>query len=199
MAEATNRLTLKDVRIAFAHGIFTARAQNPGDEPKYGASFLFSPDRADIKKAVEAAVIRAAQAKWGDKAAATLKELKAADRLPIHDGNTKATYGGYEGQLFINAGNKLRPTVIDGQRQPIDATDGKVYSGCYGNVMVEIWAQQHPKGGKRVNAALLGFQKTRDGERLAGGSVASADDFELLPNADDSVGDGQAAPESLFE
>jgi hypothetical protein len=34
-----------------------------------------------------------------------------------------------------------------------------------------------------VNASLLGVQHVKDGERLAGGGVAAADDFEAIPEA----------------
>ena len=195
-----NRLTLKDVRIAYAQGIFEARAPVVGSDgkpgkPKYGAAFLFPRTHPCVAE-VSAAVIAAAKGKWGEKADEMLKMLKAGDRLPIHSGDAKATSTGYAGNLYLNAGNQIRPLILDSNKSPLNASDGKPYSGCYVNVMVEIWAQDNAFG-KRINASLLGVQFARDGERLAGGSVASADDFEAIPGSDTAGGE-QANPESLF-
>ena len=173
-----NRLTLKDVRIAYAQGIFTARAAKPGDKEKYGAAFLFPANHPAVKE-IAAATVRAAQAKWGAKADDMLKQLKAADRLPVHNGDAKASSAGYEGNLFVNAGNAIRPTVVDRDRSPLTAADGRPYSGCYVNAIIEVWAQDNQHG-KRINASLLGVQFVRDGEKLAGGLTATADDFEAI-------------------
>lgn len=174
------KVQLKDVRLTFPQ-LFEAKAVNGQGEPKFSAAFLFArnhPQIGEITKAIEAA----ATAKWGAKAADVLKQLKAADKLPVHDGDGKSDYDGYAGNYFINASNKVRPLVIDGNRAPLTAADGKPYSGCYVNAIIEIWAQDN-QFGKRVNASLLGVQFVRDGERLAGGSVAAADDFEAIPEA----------------
>ena len=190
-----NRLTIKDVRIAYAQGIFTARAAKPGDKEKYGAAFLF-PANHPAAKEVAAAVIKAAQTKWGAKADEMLKQLKAGDRLPVHNGDAKASSAGYTGNLYLNAGNAIRPLVLDANRAPLTAADGKPYSGCYVNAIIEVWAQDNQHG-KRVNASLLGVQFVRDGERLAGGSVATADDFEAIPGAEGDTAPKSAA-DSLF-
>ena len=184
-----NRLTLEDVRIAYAQGLFESRAQKQADgalgKPKYGAAFLFPATHPCVKK-LSAAVISAAKAKWNDKADEMLKMLKAGDKLPVHSGDAKTTSAGYAGNLYMNAGNILRPLVLDTNKTPLTASDGKPYSGCYVNAIVEIWAQDNQHG-KRVNASLLGVQFVRDGERLAGGSVATSDDFEPLPGATDAA------------
>ena len=187
-----NRLTIKDVRIAYAQGIYTARAAKPGDKEKYGAAFLFPANHPAVKE-IAAATVRAAQAKWGAKADDMLKQLKAADRLPVHNGDAKASSAGYEGNLFVNAGNAIRPTVVDRDRSPLTAADGRPYSGCYVNAIIEVWAQDNQHG-KRINASLLGVQFVRDGEKLAGGSTATADDFEAIPDTE-----GETAPQSAAD
>ena len=189
------RVTLKDVRVAYAQGLFEARAPEGGGEPKFNAAFLF-PRTHEAVKILSDAITKVATEKWAAKAGDMLKQLKAADRLPVHDGNTKPTSAGYEGNLFINAGNKIKPLVVDTNPQVVlSMADGKPYSGSYVNAIVEIWAQDN-KYGKRVNAALSGVQFVRDGERLAGGSIATADDFEPIPGA---AAEGQQTdPASLF-
>lgn len=172
------KVHLKDVRLTFP-AIFDPKQVNGQGDPKFSASFLFARNHPQVLE-INKAVIAAAAAKWGEKAQAMLTQLKAADKLPVHDGDAKSAYDGYAGNYFVNASNKVRPLVIDGNRAPLSAADGKPYSGCYVNAIVEFWAQDNQYG-KRVNASLLGVQFLRDGERLAGGAVAAADDFEAIP------------------
>jgi hypothetical protein len=191
------KVQLKNVRIAFPN-LFDAKAVNGQGDPKFSASFLFAKNHPQIQE-LQKAVQDTATEKWGGKAGDVLKRLKAADRLCVHDGDSKSDYEGYAGNYFINASNKIRPLIIGGGpdgRAPLVASDGKPYSGCYVNVIVEVWAQAN-QFGERVNASLLGVQFTADGERLAGGSVAAADDFEALPGTDAAkvaaTGQGAAA------
>lgn len=198
-----NRVTIRDARIAYAQGIFTARAAKPGDKEKYGAAFLMPPGHPALK-AIADKCVAVAKAEWGEKADEVLKQLKAGDKLPVHNGDAKASSAGYGGNFYINAGNQIKPLVLDTNKAPLTLADGKPYSGCYVDAIVEIWAQDNQHG-KRINASLLGVQFRRHGERLAGGGVASADDFEALPDAEGGSesggGDGasgQASPASLF-
>ncbi len=185
------KVQLKDVRLTFPQ-LFEAKTVNGQGEPKFSAAFLIPRDHPQLAE-VQTAIREAADTKWGPKAGDVLKQLKAADKLAVHDGDGKSNYEGYEGNLFVNASNKLRPLVIDGNRAPLTASDGKPYSGCYVNAILEFWAQDN-QFGKRVNASLLGVQFIRDGERLAGGAVAAADDFEAIPEtAVPKTGTGGAA------
>lgn len=174
------KVHLKDVRMTFPQ-VFEAKAVNGQGEPKFSAAFLFPRTHAAVGE-LTAAVTDAAKEKWGAKADEVLKTLKAGDRLCVHDGDAKSDYDGYAGNLFVNSSNKIRPLVIGPNREPLVAADGKPYSGCYVNAIVEVWAQDN-QFGKRVNASLMGVQFLRDGERLAGGAVAAADDFEAIPEA----------------
>lgn len=190
------KVTLKDVRLTFPQ-LFEPKQVNGQGDPKFSGAFLFAknhPQAAEIKKAIT----EAATAKWAAKTPEVLKALAAGDKLCLHDGDAKSDYDGYSGNLFINASNKIRPLVIDGQRAPLTAADGKPYSGCYVNAILELWAQDN-QFGKRVNASLLGVQFLRDGDRLAGGGVAAADDFEAIPAAEgEKVAESGQGAASLF-
>ena len=183
-------LTLNNVRISFPT-LFEAKAVNNG-KPQFNVASLLSKTHPDLPK-VYAAMEAAAKAKWGDKAGEIAKQLKAGDRLAVHDGEAKSQYEGYAGNLFLNASNKKRPLVIDRDRSILEEKDGKPYAGCFCNVRVQIWAQDNDFG-KRINASLLGVQFVGDGERLAGGAVAAPDDFEPIPEA----ATGEAAASSMF-
>lgn len=200
------KLTLKNVRLTFPQ-LWEAKQVNGQGEAKYSAAFLFKADHPCLPE-LRKAVFDAAKEKWGDAPVTTdggkpkyevmLAQLKAQDRLPVHDGDAKSEYDGYAGHLFVNSSNKIKPLVIDGQRNNLVPSDGKPYSGCFVNAIVEIWAQDN-QFGKRVNASLLGVQFLADGERLAGGSVAAADDFEAIPvkGQEAAAASGQGA-KSLF-
>lgn len=190
------RVHLKNVRLTFPN-LFEAKQVNGQGDPKFSASFLIPREHPQMKE-VKAALKEAAEQKWGAKAEATLKTLQAGDRIALHDGDAKSAYDGYAGNWFINASNKVRPLVIGQNREPLTASEGKPYSGCYVNAIIELWAQDNHFG-KRVNASLMGVQFAGDGERLAGGGVAAADDFEEIPGGAaaeaEKTGDGAA---SLF-
>lgn len=194
-----NSFALADVRLTFPN-IFEAKQVNGQGDPKFSAAFIIRKDHPQLP-AIKQAIADAALAKWGDaptdapgpldaagnpttiklpKYQAMLKSLAAADKLCLHDGDAKSEIPGYAGNFFINASNKLRPLVVDGQKQVLDAASGKPYSGCYVNARIQFWGQDN-QFGKRVNASLMGIQFLRDGERLSGGGVAAADDFEAVP------------------
>ena len=171
------KVHLKDVRISFANIFDPKQVQGQGDA-KFSAAFLF-PRSHSAATELSTAIQAEATTKWGAKAGDVLKALKAADKLCVHDGDAKPDADAYPGNLFINASNKTRPLVIGPNREPLVAADGKPYSGCYVNAIVEVWPQDN-QFGKRVNASLLGVQFLRDGDRLSGGGVAAADDFEAI-------------------
>lgn len=190
MSEVT--VNLANVRITFPH-LFEPKAAEAGQKAKYSASFLMAKDHPGVAQ-IKEAIVKAANEKWGAKAEGILKELFAANKLCLHDGDGKASYAGYAGNLFVNASNDARPLVIDGSKAPLTQADGKPYSGSYVNAKISIWAQDN-KYGKRVNASLMGVQFARDGERLAGGAVATTDDFAAIApeKAEEVAAKGAAA------
>lgn len=184
------RIMLKNVRLLYGAAVFTPqRGPNGEGDLKHSATFGFAKDHPAVAE-IKGGFQKVATDKWGAKAVEVYTMLKAADKLCLHDGDAKADKEGFKGNLYVSASNKLRPLVIDGQKQPLDANSGKPYSGCYVNAEIELWPQDN-KFGKRINASLRGIQFLRDGPRLAGGGVSSADDYEAIP---DSEGGG-AKPE----
>lgn len=190
----TTKVLLKDVRISFPN-IYVPKSVQDSKDERYSSSFLFAADHPCVAL-VTNAMREAAKGKWDGKAKEIYEMLKAADKLAIHNGNGKSQYEGFAGMLYINASNKTRPIVLDGDKAPLTQADGKPYAGCYVNAMIELWAQDN-KYGKRINASLLGIQFLRDGQPLAGGGVASADDFEAVENpdvfGDEKTGDAPAS------
>jgi hypothetical protein len=176
------KIKLQNVRLSFPH-LFQPQQQDSGAST-YNAAFLI-PKGHKLVDEINAAIVEVAKQKWGAKADAVLKQLRAADKLALHDGDTKSQYGGYEDHMFVNASNATRPLVLDRDKTPLTEADGRPYSGCYVNATIEIWAQDN-KFGKRVNAGLGGVQFAKDGDRFAGGTQGDESDFDELEDGTDA-------------
>jgi hypothetical protein len=169
------KIKLSNVRLAFP-SLFEAKTVNGEGKPAFSATLLLDPADPQVD-AINAAIKATADEKWGAKAGPLLLQIKKADKTCLHDGDLKASYDGFPGNLFISARNPLRPLVVDADKTPLVAADGKPYAGCYVNCSLELWAQDNNYG-KRVNATLMGVQFFRDGDSFTGGGVASEDDFD---------------------
>lgn len=169
------KLKLNNVRLAFPV-LFEAKTVNGEGKPAFSASFLIDPTDPQVK-ALNQAIEQVAREKWGAKADAVLKQMRAQDKVCLHDGDLKANYDGFPGNQYVSARSATRPLVIDKDRSPLAEADGKPYAGCYVNASIELWAQDNNYG-KRVNAGLRGVQFLRDGDAFAGGGAASEDEFD---------------------
>lgn len=173
------KFTFTEARLAFPD-IFESNKDG-----KYAAAFIFPTDHKSIA-GLEKVIEEVGQAKWGKEWEKLRKQLKAGDNMLIHNGDSKASYAGYEGNLFFNANNTVRPTVVDRDRTPLAKDDGKPYSGCYVNVIIDVWAQDNQYG-RKINAQLQGVQFVRDGEAFSGGGTsADASDFDEIADGADA-------------
>lgn len=177
---------LQDVRLSFFDG-FVPRAQTGDDgkagTPKYSSTFLF-PKNHPAVAAINAAIEKVAKEKWGEKAPAILKSLRANGKVCLRDGATKSEYEGFDGNFFTAASSIKRPRIVARDNSPLTQNDGKPYSGCFVNGSIEVWAQDN-KFGKRVNAGLRGVQFLRDGDSFGGGGApVGEDEFDALEGSD---------------
>jgi hypothetical protein len=169
------KIKLQNVRLAFPQ-LFEAKTVNGEGEPAFSATFLMAADHpavADLRAAFE----KVGKEKWGAKWPTVKKEIETKDRLALHDGDTKADYAGFEGNLFVSTRNKTRPLVIDRDKSPLTQADGRPYAGSYVHASIELWCQDNAYG-KRINASLRGVQFYKDGDAFAGGGSASEDEFD---------------------
>ena len=181
------KVKLTNVRLAFPV-LFEAKTVNGEGKPAFSASFLLDPADPQVK-ALNQAIEQVAKDKWGAKAEAILKQMRAQDKVALHDGDLKANYNGFPGNLYVSARSATRPLVIDKDKSPLTEQDGKPYAGCFVNASIELWPQDNNYG-KRVNASLRGVQFFRDGDAFAGGGAASEDEFDDISSgatADDLV------------
>lgn len=183
------KVTLKNVRLSFPD-LFTPKSFE-GGEPKYRASFLIPKDDAQLK-AIEAAILQVARVKWPapGKAEAVLKSIRGnPNKFCFQDGDTK-DYDGYEGMMYVAANNKSRPLVIDRDKSPLSAADGKPYAGCFVNASIEFFAYDKPANG--ISCSLKGVQFVRDGDAFGGGAPARPEEFDDLGVEDDEEADSLA-------
>ena len=171
-----SKIKLNNVRLSFA-SVFK-KAVFQGTETKYEGTFLLDKEghAKDIER-VNAAINEMIESE--------LDGIKLkADKICLKDGDLE-DYDGYENCMSLKASNNARPTVIDKDKSPLVEDDGKVYSGCYVNVVIELWPQSN-NWGKRINANLLGLQFVADGEAFGSGAkTASDDDFDFIDDDDD--------------
>tara|TARA_B100000795_G_scaffold256977_1_gene229830 strand:- start:287 stop:784 length:498 start_codon:yes stop_codon:yes gene_type:complete len=163
-----SKIHLKNVRLSFA-SIFH-RAVFNGDEGKYEATFLIPKTDEATKEALDEAIADA------------LKDAKVkvpSDKSCLKDGDD-SEYDGYADHWSFKAANNKRPTIIDRDKTPLVEEDGKPYSGCYVNAVVDIWVQNNSYG-KRVNANLHGVQFVKDAQSFgSGGTPDATDEFDDL-------------------
>jgi hypothetical protein len=178
-AVPSNKIITGEGRILFP-AVFEPKENDRG-ELRYSLCFLIPKgDTATIAKinaAVDAMKVDPKNvATWGSKWLDSFKH-------PLRDGdNARDTDARPEwaGHYFINAGSKMRPGVVDVSVQKIIDPE-EIYSGVYGRVSITLSAY-NVDGGRGINCYLNNVQKTKDGERLAGGASAEED---FGPVADD--------------
>jgi len=164
----TTRAKTPEFRSSYAY-VFEARETQSG-EMKFSTSMIFpKADKAKLK-GVAQAIINAASRKFGTDPKKWPKTLKC----PIRDGDEEREGKEYANSVFMNAGNKSAPGVIDKNGMALTGSD-EFYSGAYGRASISFFPFD-VKGNKGVGAGLNNILKMRDGERMDG-AVSAEDDF----------------------
>ena len=102
-------------------------------------------------------------------------------------------YADFENHMYVSANSKVRPLIMDVDKTKLTNADAsRIYSGCYGYVLLDVWAQDNQHG-KRINATLKGVMKAADGEAFAGGQPATEANF-----ADIEVPEGEESTAEDF-
>lgn len=175
------KIQVKNVRISFPN-LFEPKSVGGEGEPRFSAAFVIEPGSENAKALAEG-LKTTAQEKWAAKAGGILSELKKKGRVAYREepaaNSNGEVYDGFEDMHVLNANNKSRPLILDRDKSPLTAADGKPYGGCYVNASIELWAQDNQYG-RRINATLKGVQFVKDGDAFGGGAPASPDDFDDL-------------------
>jgi hypothetical protein len=223
MAEAKTKeigkVKLKNVRLSFAHLFKPQDGKVDKDtgkkgEPKFNCSFLFSKKTpegkalyAEIKKAADEVKSK----KWGN----NIPKLKP-EKICLRDGDQEE-YDGYEGMYYLSASNNSRPQLVHKVKDSkgkwvkfVDPESGNVindgqkylYSGCYVNGIVKLWAQDNEHG-KRLNASLELVQFLKHGDafgakQLDADDEIDDDDVEGFEDDGDFGGDDEEDDDDLL-
>lgn len=173
----TTKVKLTNVRLSFPK-LFEAEQYEGKGAFRFGATFWIpKTDTTQIAR-VNEAIQTEAKAAWGAKAAAKLTEILPDKKACCFIDGTRKDADDVWVLASYRPQEKGRPLVIDQQKNPLVATDGKPYAGCYVNATVEIYTTNKPNEG--VRCGLLGVQFLKDGDAFGGGTPPNPDDFEAL-------------------
>ncbi len=178
-------IKLKNVRISHAH-IFKAKDYEGDGNFKYSANALLDPSipahAATIKK-LKKLMYGLAKQEWKGKV-----KLKP-EKYFMRDGNEEETIRPeHEDMWVVVASNSKRPVVVDRDRTPLAAGDGKPESGDYVNMNISVWVQSN-SWGKRINANLIGVQFAKEGEKFGSQLPSAEEQFEAMDFDDDDLDD----------
>lgn len=179
---ADNKIILTNVRLAFPH--LNEVSPKTG---KYGAALIFDKG-SDSAKVLEETVLRVAKDKFGARADKVVAAMKRTDKFPVKDGNNKADYAGYAGNLFCNVNTNVQPTMVMPDRRPMSEKEVAeyLYAGAVVNAVLGVFAYDSSKGGADgVGLGLQGIQFVTHGERFGGGAKAKDEDFPELELAEE--------------
>lgn len=189
MALKENEVMLYNVRAAFLNVYQPSKERTDkktGEKiaGQYSGSALMEKGTDQTKKnmaAVKKASDYVKEKKWGS----NQPKLKP-EKVCMRDGDLE-DYDGFENHFYVSANNKEQPVLItkhkDDDGKWIPAKPGQLYSGCYVNMLVSLWAQDNEHG-KRVNATLEAVQFVRKGEAFAGGGPIDAEEKFAMIEAD---------------
>jgi hypothetical protein len=144
-------------------------------EPKYNMTLLMdadaqkTPEFKQMQEAVKAALLdkfKTPPNKWKS------PFLTIADLDEVPDGYD-------EDCVFVRMSSKTKPGVVGPNPQfPIEDAD-EAYAGCYVRVSYNVYAWDHPTGGKGVSIGLGNVQKIKDGTPF-GNRTKAEDDFDMV-------------------
>lgn len=211
MADTNPEVKLTDVRGSFLDNIYEpevgdvrVKGKHKGKTPyRWSGNFLIPKTNTTLIAAIKKAMTEARDQEWPSDP----PKLKG-DKMCLQDGD-EVEYAGYAGHYYLSASRTAygsggspakRPYRIIG-RNKVKRDDGsmgfpdstEVYSGCFLNAIIRIWAQDDPDYGKRINASIEGVQFWRDGDAFGGGKKVDVD------NAFDEFGGDDGFDESPTE
>lgn len=197
------KLMLSGVRCSFLTlgepEYFQGQKTKPTDKRRWSATGLV-PYESPLRKQIDDALKKTAQEKWEKKWEAFYENIILDPKGCCWVDGKRKDYDGYKGHFALSAHrneDQGRPLVLDTDKSPIYKPDndlyegkaGRIYSGCFVNMQVEIWAQDN-KTGKGLRATLLGVQRVKDGDAFSGGAAPDSEDFGEIAEgaeADDLV------------
>ena len=178
------RIKLRDTRICFP-SLFKPTAFSDDQEKKYSCLLTLSKGSPQLE-VIESAIAAVAKDKWASKAEQILTELKAKNRLFLHDGAEKSGTPGFGPEvMYISASNKNRPQVVSPSGNPLAEEDGMIYPGCHVHAVLDLWAMDGQYG-RRICATLGAVVFHKHDEPFSGSRAVAVEEMaDLLDQGDD--------------
>lgn len=217
MANNTDiEIKLPRVRGSFLDNLYEAevgdvrtKGKHRGKTPyRWSGNFLIPKSNTVLVDAIKQGLRDTINGQWPENP----PKIKA-DKLCLQDGD-EVSYAGYADHYYISASRTAygtgdavpkRPYRIigrnkvkhdDGRVAFPDTKPGDVYSGCYVNVIIRLWAQDDDDYGKRINASIEAVQFWEDGESFGGGKKVNVDDAFDEFGGDDAFDDDASGAKS---
>lgn len=173
---------LRNVRLSFAD-LFTKTASVKDGPLKYRASFLIDPATPEGRTNLK--LLAAARKHVELEAFKREMTYKDPKRLCIQDGNecisqkSGEVYSGYADMMVVSATNNKNFPIIDADKTPLTAEDGRPYNGCRVNAIIRLYAvKDKDKGGNGLFAGLNAVQFYRNDEPFGGSTVDVDSEFD---------------------
>jgi len=167
-------IMLRNVRISFPQ-LWEEQVKPDGGTYKRGITIVLNPEQnAQQINLVAKTIVEVAKAEKKFDGV-----VPKASKLCIQDGE-RPEYG--PDSKIVKASTAVVPVVLHKDMTRATPADDPIYSGCYANVKIQIWAQANQHG-RRVNAKLVAIQFAGDGEAWDAGHISeeqAVDGFESL-------------------
>jgi hypothetical protein len=167
-------------------------------EGKYHIDAVFPPTHPQFTE-LRGVIRGVATARWKEQTDQILSMIGTNNqRFPLQKGDQyRPGKPAYAGMLYISAGNKDQPTILVTENGVNLSNRGLPvltpshphwpYDGCYANVLLEFYTYLYGNS-PGLGCSVLGVQYAGAGERVKGASVATGNEFGLVP------GDADASP-----
>lgn len=168
------------VRLAFTETLSEPKAPSnqPNGTPKYSVCALYSPF-ADMN-VLYSEYYRICSETFQDYYNQHLGAYSGLEN-PFHDGATKAhKFEGYTpGLWYVNHTSKFKPSIVDGNRNPI-IDRSKIYPGVWAILVVNAYpyGKSPPQPKKGVSFGLQAVMLIGDDQNLSGGGIDPREAFK---------------------
>lgn len=189
---------LKGMRLSFAERIHTAdKTSDESDKKTHGCNFINerdSPHFDSNHKKIIAAMKKAGELAFKNENAYITIAEDTPKRVCYRDGNRWKNregqiYQGYENNKAFSAngpgGGLKRPNLYDRHKLEvdIDKIPEIFYGGVYCDCVVSFYGTE--KGSRGIFATIDAIRSHQTGDRMGGGIIVTADDFDDFDDEDD--------------
>lgn len=180
------KLVIKRARLSYPFLFAPRENKNDDGTVKKEYSVVLLLDKKAHKKEIAlitAEVERVAKDKWNRVPSGKFKN-PLRDGSEAMDTDTDEVKDGYENCMFITAKSNNRPAVVS-KDPSVAADEDAIYGGMYANVVIDLFAWEHPKNGKGVSANLGAVQFAANGERFGAAPVDPTEVFDDISDEEE--------------